>query len=179
MKVAEATADRLIIKETPWLTAAILALMLLGVGLVAMSKGQTLNAPAAIGLAAMAAAIAGVLVFGVRFVTVVFSRIAGRIEIESLSLSGTRRAAFSMTHFRHARVDCSAFGDGDASRVVLVFCDAMLGELDPVARADIERKRALGLRRAAANEFPLTVYYAGGDGARAAAAAINRWAGAA
>lgn len=176
MRVVEKSTVELTVTVAPWFLTVFLGAFSVGLAAVFMQQRAALDAIAAAALLLFIVVMAGVICFRVRWVKVDFSKATGRIEISSAGLFGTTLRHYALAHFMGAREDRLADSDGATSRLVLVFSDAMVGDLDPVERETIERGRKLGLHAAAINEVPLTAYFTSGSGAKDAALVVNAWA---
>jgi hypothetical protein len=177
MRVFEEKPDVLVVEESPWGFGAIL----LGVtGVLVWGLHENWGELSWFLRIFMGAFIAllWLVFFQIAFnVTARFDRGAGRINIARRGLFGTREETYSLRSFLRARVEESK-DDGSTFRLVLVFSEAMIAEIDPVLRKRLEKedeRRLLPL-----NEVPFTAYLSsGGSRLKNAAAAINVWARAA
>jgi hypothetical protein len=176
MKVAAPSPDLLVAEERPIAIVGILALFASGLCLAAFRAAQAGETRTALLVGAFATVVALVLVFTAPFVRAEFSRATGRLEIVRRGLFGERCNVYPLARLRQAREELSEAG-GSSGRLVLVFAPAMLDEIDPHHRAELERAQARGLRHGPLNEIPFTYYYSGLSDAGAAAAAINAWIG--
>lgn len=176
MRIDRKTPDELVVLEEPWLLAVIFCGFVLALAFVLLRQHDEMSLAGTVGLAAMTAVCAGVGSAVVRRTRVALSKATGRIAFETTALVGAGRRVVSLRHLLEARVDMLSDANGDTSRLVFAFSDAMADELDPVERARMERLKRRGLRRARITEIPLTIYFSSGDEAERIAAEINAWA---
>ncbi len=126
-------------------------------------------------LLGVASVMAAVLHFHIHWVRAEFDRASGRIEITRRGLIYRKREVYSLKALESVRIDQSSDSDGDSHRVVLVFSDRMLAELDPAERDRLVSRHKQGFRQVPPNEVPLTLYFSGISSPQDAALALNRW----
>jgi len=178
MRIIEQNSDRLILREQPWLLSGLLVLFTIAVayGLV------TSWAEEGWGVRGVLLFWTVILPFGlhyfVHWVRIDFDRLTGRIDILRRGLLFESRRSWPLKRLARAQLQ-EMRDEGVTTRVVLVFDQAMLSEMDPGERQRLARLKARGFRQAAPNEVPLAGYFSGGAGGKSVAGAINRWIGAA
>ena len=176
MKILENTPDRLVAVERPWFLAAMLAGFSVAVGYGLITDWAGMGWPTRALLLFLGAALLLVLHYFVHWVRAEFNRGIGRIEISRRGPFYETRRQYSLKYLNRVRVDENN-SEGVTYRIVLEFDEAMLAEMDPARRADLEKQQRRGLRQAAPHEVPLTSYYSGVTNAGETARVLNEWVG--
>jgi hypothetical protein len=158
MRIRENTPQKLVIEERPIAFAGIMAMFFLAVTYGVIDGWRGMEWPVRALLGGFAVGIPLLVRYFVHWVEAVLERATGRIEIARRGLLFEKREVYPLKHFIEARKQTSKDSDGEAYRVVLVFNEAMLSEIDPAQREKILSDKKRGLRSAAANEVPLTQY---------------------
>lgn len=176
MKIAEKNHSRLVLAEHPLLTAGLLVFSTLVLVYMLVDQWQEMGWPERSVVMAILCALPVITHFSIHWVDVYFSRALGRIEIRRRGLFYNQKRAYRLALFERARIDTNSSGDGgDTHRVVLIFDDAMVGEMPPDLRQEVEKQTRRGFRQTPPHEVPLTYYYTGGGNAEEMVAAINAW----
>ncbi len=177
MKITQNTPDRFVVVERPWFLAAIFMLFTAAViyGLVTDWTGMELAERA------LLIGFAIVLPLGahhfIHWVSAEFDRTTGRVDIFRRGFLRDQHRTYSLRYLKRALVE-EYNNEGVTYRAVLVFDEAMLAEMDPSRREQLERRKAQGFRQAAANEAPLTAYSSSTSDVKSTAKALNEWLGA-
>lgn len=178
MRIAEERPDLLIVEDRPWGFRVIALLFLAGLSGVLFAEWGEMNWFVRAVIGAFIVLLASILLFVAITVTARFDRAAGRIEIVRRGVFGAVEEVYGFKHFARARVEESEGSDSTTYRLVFVFAEAMLAELDAETRARRERARKMGSNRLPLTEVPFTSYLTGArKPPEEMAARVNAWAG--
>ena len=178
MKIIENTHERLCIVERPWGLAGMLTVFSVVLIIGSVTHWAEMEWFVRALMVSWAVGLPLALHFFVHWVRADFNRLTGRIDIARRGPFYARRDVYPLRHFKRARAD-ERKDDGVSYRLVFMFDEAMLDEMEPGLRARLERKRRRGFREVGPGDVPFTSYYSSAINAHDAAAKINAWADAA
>ncbi len=160
MRVVEKNPGRLVLAEHPRFVAALFLMFILALAYALFDQWHTMDGATRGIIIFMLASLPIIMHFSIHWVDVRFSRALGRIQIIRRGLFYNRKRSYRLDQFERARLDTNSSGDGaDTYRVVLIFDEAMVNDMAPDLRHEVEKLNRWGFRQTRSHEVPLTYYY--------------------